>query len=300
MPSRIQRRFCHIVAIEQTPSVPVRCIEVDAEDHLFLAGNNFAVTHNCFKGSSAILNTMLTILNEKTFHNGGVTKVPLQTVYAASNEIPQAEELSAFYDRFVLRFFVEPVRDNNSIRILFSGLPTVVFPTISLKELETEQKAAAAVTISTAMVDLLIRLRREIENEGFLVSDRKWVQATRVLKAFAHLNGHITVEDTDFDILCHVLWSAPEQRSKVRKVVMRVSNPFGEKLLDIVDGVKDIESQLDSGAGDAVESFMKVKHALKALNDLGDPNLNHRLSIAIEKVRTIQAAIAKKHLGLND
>jgi len=261
---------------------------------------DIAFLDEVFKGSSAILNTMLTILNEKTFHNGGVTKVPLQTVYAASNEIPQAEELSAFYDRFVLRFFVEPVRDNSSIRILFSGLPTVVFPTISLKELETEQKAAAAVTISTAMVDLLIRLRREIENEGFLVSDRKWVQATRVLKAFAHLNGHITVEDTDFDILCHVLWSAPEQRSKVRKVVMRVSNPFGEKLLDIVDGVKDIESQLDSGAGDAVESFMKVKHALKALNDLGDPNLNHRLSIAIEKVRTIQAAIAKKHLGLND
>jgi len=43
-PSR--RRWKVIRSIEPTESVPVKCIEVDAEDHLFVAGDGWTVTHN--------------------------------------------------------------------------------------------------------------------------------------------------------------------------------------------------------------------------------------------------------------
>lgn len=57
-----------------------------------------------FKASSAIVNTLLTILNERVFHNAGtVQKVPLVMVFAASNEPPQDPSLAALYDRFPLR-----------------------------------------------------------------------------------------------------------------------------------------------------------------------------------------------------
>lgn len=64
-----------------------------------------------FKANSAILNTLLTILNERLFDNGRErVPVPLVTMVAASNEMPESEELDALYDRFLLRCSVKQVR----------------------------------------------------------------------------------------------------------------------------------------------------------------------------------------------
>lgn len=64
-----------------------------------------------FKANSAILNTLLTILNERLFDNGKERlPVPLLCLVAASNELPESEELDALYDRFLLRSQVQQVR----------------------------------------------------------------------------------------------------------------------------------------------------------------------------------------------
>lgn len=56
-----------------------------------------------FKANSAILNSLLTILNERRFDNGKSRQtIPLLAVVAASNELPESEELDALYDRLVL------------------------------------------------------------------------------------------------------------------------------------------------------------------------------------------------------
>ena len=58
-----------------------------------------------FKASSAILNALLKIANERIFHNGAQeTQVPLISLFGASNEMPQGNELEALWDRFLLRF----------------------------------------------------------------------------------------------------------------------------------------------------------------------------------------------------
>src|SRR6185369_7066673 len=57
-----------------------------------------------FKSNSAILNILLTIINEKKFYQDGVPQpVPLRVLYAATNEIPEQGELAALKDRFVLK-----------------------------------------------------------------------------------------------------------------------------------------------------------------------------------------------------
>ena len=56
-----------------------------------------------FKANSAILNTLLTLINERLFDNGSQrTAVPLLTMVGASNELPESEELDALYDRFLV------------------------------------------------------------------------------------------------------------------------------------------------------------------------------------------------------
>src|SRR5688500_6870181 len=57
-----------------------------------------------FKSNSAILNALLTLLNERRFMVGGQTmRVPLLSAFGASNEVPSDETLNAIYDRFILR-----------------------------------------------------------------------------------------------------------------------------------------------------------------------------------------------------
>src|SRR3954463_10775145 len=75
---------------------------------------DLAFIDEVFKGSSAILNTLLKILNERTYEvgDGSVVKVPLKLAVAASNEWPSPEtgkELAALFDRFALRKTVRPI-----------------------------------------------------------------------------------------------------------------------------------------------------------------------------------------------
>jgi MoxR-like ATPase len=70
-----------------------------------------------FRGGSHILNTLLTILNERRFHNGqSMEEVPLVSFIGAANFPPQTEELKAFFDRFPVRLWVDSVLQNESTR----------------------------------------------------------------------------------------------------------------------------------------------------------------------------------------
>lgn len=76
----------------------------------YLPQATVAFIDEIFKANSAILNTLLTILNERLFDNGAVrVRVPLLCLVGASNELPESEELDALYDRFLVRKEVKQV-----------------------------------------------------------------------------------------------------------------------------------------------------------------------------------------------
>src|SRR5229473_1431482 len=85
---------------------------LEADDYRRVTANKLPEAHiafldEVFKASSSILNAILTIINERLFHNGRqVGPVPLLTLFGASNELPEDDELLALYDRFLLRFVV--------------------------------------------------------------------------------------------------------------------------------------------------------------------------------------------------
>lgn len=63
-----------------------------------------------FNASSAILNSLLTFMNEGKFHDRGVAKPSaMECLFAATNTVPAAGELRALFDRFVLRAFIDLV-----------------------------------------------------------------------------------------------------------------------------------------------------------------------------------------------
>ncbi|WP_051080832.1 AAA family ATPase [Bacillus sp. 37MA] len=100
---------------------------------------HMAFLDEIFKAGSAILNTFLTLVNERIFYNDGTPiKSPLQTVIGASNEYPEEDEgLEALYDRFLLRFDLKYIgEEGNFIKILQSETTIVTpLPAISFDEL---------------------------------------------------------------------------------------------------------------------------------------------------------------------
>ena len=251
-----------------------------------------------FKGSSAILNTLLPIINERTFYNGnGPEKIPLQVLFGASNEIPQAEELAPLWDRFVLRYVVAPMSDAAMEDLMLNGLDLKI-PTISEKELLTEQAKAKAVKLTPDMVKLILEIRKAITNEGLYVSDRKWTQIVPVIQAYAHLNGRDSVTADDLEILGNILWSQPDEQKRVKKLVAKFSNPLGEQIMKYLDAAIEIEALLGDGKIEIFEAHKKVKEALKMLKNLGGEDTNSSLKKAIARVNQINLKIVKEHLGM--
>ena len=157
----------------------LKALEHDRYERLtdgFLPTAQVAFLDEVFKANSAILNALLTLLNEREFDNGsGRIKVPLISVVGATNEVPEDEALQAFYDRFLLRVPIAPVDDASFTALL--ALPAGQSPAparIVATDLEPLQQAAGKLLLSAPVTDLLVQARAWCVANAVTVSDRRW------------------------------------------------------------------------------------------------------------------------------
>jgi MoxR-like ATPase len=175
-----------------------------------------------FRGSTAILNTLLSILNERKFHGGTkLHEVPLRVCIAASNEIPHDDSLAAFADRFLVQAYVEPVSDSLLEQLLASvdEPAPVVDPAAgpaSLADLDALREAAHKVSL-VQVRPLLADAVRMLRGEGIELSDRRVVRIQRLLGAAAALDGREQAGPADLWPLVFAIPGAdPQQRGRER------------------------------------------------------------------------------------
>jgi MoxR-like ATPase len=88
----------------------------------YLPGAEVVFLDECWKANGGILNALLTVSNERVYHNGGIaTPVPLVSMFGASNELPEGPELEALYDRFMVRLHVDPIADRGNFLTMLQG-----------------------------------------------------------------------------------------------------------------------------------------------------------------------------------
>jgi MoxR-like ATPase len=76
-----------------------------------------------FKSNSAILNILLTIINERKFYQDGVPQpVRLRVLFAATNEVPEHAELAALKDRFCLKAESRSVQEQHFTELIDAGI----------------------------------------------------------------------------------------------------------------------------------------------------------------------------------
>ncbi|WP_324026452.1 AAA family ATPase [Aeromonas caviae] len=198
----------------------------------YLPSVQVAFLDEIFKASSSILNALLTILNERIYHNGAsVQKVPLRSLIAASNELPTGqEELGALYDRFLLRSFVDYVSKDSLYRLFSLGSSEQPNP-LTLGELKELDKLVASIEIPEVIQEAVIQiwqghreLFKEDRREG--LSDRRLVKVIGLLKVSALTNDRREVDLSDLMLLRHCLWQHPDNIGKVGDLLRRTLTKF--------------------------------------------------------------------------
>ncbi|EIE24598.1 hypothetical protein COCSUDRAFT_40953 [Coccomyxa subellipsoidea C-169] len=220
----------------------------------YLPTSEVAFIDEIFKANSAILNALLTLLNERLFDNGNQRlRVPLLCLVGASNELPESEELDALYDRFLIRRHVAQVSSAqlgslarlaagqlaspssgdgaaSSSGTEFNGAATSVadgtgrFSDLTLEEFRGTAKAAYnAVELPDAVIDILTSLRNYLQDKcepPVYVSDRRFMKSVNLLQVAAHADGRDQVHEYDCLLLEHVFGQRPDDAHKVKQFVL--------------------------------------------------------------------------------
>ena len=224
-----------------------------------------------FECNSAVLNGLLSVLNERLFFNDGEpTRIPLEIVVAASNEPPvEREGLEALLDRFLLRYTVSYVREEGSFGALLRRESEAPLrrTKITASELFEAQQEAQRVDAS-GVLPAIAALRRELSEAGIPVSDRRYARSLKLLRANAYLEGRHGVAEEDLLLLANVLWAEPEQIPAVRKKVMVLASPELSEAQDLLDEAREIHKKATSAPGErAAEEGQEANAKLRELTN---------------------------------
>jgi len=212
--------------------------------HGMLPQAHIAFLDEVFQGSSAILNTLLTLINERTFHNGSrIEPACLLTLLGSTNELPTDPVLAAFSDRFLLRCSVDYVAADEIEEMLKVGwrheqqamlrqadpdsadADLARFP---LAELQDLQQEVINIDISGIRAKLATVIR-ELRGEGVEFSDRRAVKAQKLIAGSALLAARREAAVDDLGVLAY-LWSKSGDDITIRRVLADHDIPVGQPM----------------------------------------------------------------------
>lgn len=267
----------------------------------YLPEANVAFLDEIWKSGPAILNTLLTIINEKKFRNGDkVVKVPLQVLLAASNELPKEKSgLEALYDRFIIRTIVNPVSMENEDSFFAlcekSGKELVVSENmkpnlLTIEEVQGWSEKINEVALTDKIKEVIMEIRRELEvknqekkreeKEKYYVSDRRWKKIIHLLKTSAFLCDRKEVDLMDLQLVSYCIWNTPKQREEVKSIVKEIVQEHG---LECTTAIDDIEQQIKAFSKDVEATWYKMTEKKTHLEAVTKRDSDNRIYYKLEK-----------------
>ncbi len=264
-----------------------------------------------FKSNSAILNALLTLLNERKFVSGGETiECPLISVFGASNEVPTDETLGAIFDRFLLRVQSDNLDAYHFNELLLRGIDWEVRqlkgqkpqPLVAASELIALRKEfGKQMNFSDEFLSTYKGLVFQIRAEGISLSDRRTIKLLKLFAASAYLDGRQQADTSDFFILKHI-WNNHDQAALLDAIVQPVldafyrEHPERRRVGAVGIGVEALEAEVDrirqvitggAALGDVqlfsqLKALGEIKSALSTINDQRARALEKRVDQLLE------------------
>ena len=195
----------------------------------------FAFLDELFNANSAILNNLLTVLNERTYRRGIEThRLPLICAFAASNHLPEDDALQALFDRFLLRCSMQALpreqlpallaagwaieRDGSERRESTDGLTAD-----DLRELNRRVREVDLAALMERYASAVSKVR----DLGVALTDRRAVKVLKLVAASAVMCGRSVAAPSDLWVFRYV-WDRAEQIGPLAALV-------GGLLKDVVD-----------------------------------------------------------------
>ena len=239
---------------------------------------DIAFLDEIWKASPAILNTLLTIVNERKFHNGSkVMNVPLKALFAASNELPaKGKGLEALYDRFIFRLPVDFIKNEDDFFEMIDQPAHEEFKLndedkkllISNTELKEWAKEIDKVTLSEVSKQVISAIRKEMtllndamsdedkkNGELFEVGDRRWKKIAHILKTSAFLNDRNEVDLMDCSLIENCIWGTEKQQKKAKEIVEKCLKENG---IPCDSAIEDIQEQIEEFTAKVDEDWFET------------------------------------------
>lgn len=201
------------------------------------------------KASGTNLNILLGMMQERQVIANGVTrKIPLLSLFGASNEIFSAKS-PAVWDRFHARALVSPVSDDNFDAMWRADIDDLgCFPVD--REAIARLGALCKVlrkTAPTATVDVVRQLRIGLPNVGYAyVSDRRWRDIGELAAANALLGNRTEIEPEDLTVARWSVWDTPENPADLPQIIDAVTQFIENLTCTAKREVKEARAKLEA------------------------------------------------------
>jgi MoxR-like ATPase len=173
--------------------------------------------------NSAILNSLLGVLNERVFRRGRETRpLPTLMVVGASNRLPEEDALAALFDRFLMRVRCDNVPGDHLGEVLSAGWQlelgartrAATLDVEDVRQLHQQLHRVDLGDVRPVLIDLVSRLR----HAGLAVSDRRAVKLQRLVAASALLSSRDRARRSDVWVFRYI-WDTVEQQEVLAAVV---------------------------------------------------------------------------------
>ncbi len=224
-----------------------------------------------WKAGPAILNTLLTVVNERTFKNGQQTSpIPMRLLITASNELPETDSgLEALYDRILIRIFMNRIQEKKNFKAMLMGEDKItdISPELAIKhdEFERWQSEINDVKLSEQLFEKIYQLKLQIEqseqadqaspHNALYISDRRWKKSLRLLKACAYFNGRDEINPLDLLILKDCLWNDPASLQTINAIIQTFATTIAFDQKDAENNIEQSELALNNARARMLESM---------------------------------------------
>ncbi len=288
----------------------LKALEHDRYERLtdgYLPTAGVAFLDEVFKANSAILNALLTLLNEREFDNGtGRARTPLISVVGATNEVPTEDALQAFYDRFLLRVPVAAVGNEafDALLDLDDAHPADPAAPVSTAAMAALRRASPGVVLGDEVRTQLHAVRAVAAQHAITVSDRRWRQLVQLLRLQAASMAQSDVVPLDLWLVPYALADTPEHLPTlhawfVAQVMQSppAATPWLTRAVEAFEKQLEIELQLQPQAdGDsgklALARSLGASHGEGGLTRLVSAVLEEKLRKRFSPVH-VQARVAQ-------
>lgn len=257
----------------------------------------FVFLDELFNANSAILNNLLTVLNERVYRRGAEThQLPLLSLFSASNNLPEDDALQALFDRFLLRCHVNNLPREQLPHLLTLGwllenseLMQSSITAGDIRQLSSQIRQVSLNEVLPSYAEVVLKVR----DLGIALSDRRSVKILKLMAASAVLCGRQEVVAGDMWVLRYV-WDREEQI---------------QPLAALIHGVLELQSKdvpLHKLASphetvDAEDLARQLQEIKKEID--GSPRtlitlarLRERVSILSDKAAWVAEETAREHL----